>query len=151
MKVVLLQDVKNLGKKEQLVNVSDGYARNYLFPRKLAAEATSGKLKELEEKKNAEMIKKDKEKQAAKELADKLGKLEVNFKVKAGENGKLFGSITSKDVADAIKSQHKTEIDKKKIVLHDAIKALGTYKVEIKVYPEISALINVKVEEQRGV
>ncbi|HOS68865.1 MAG TPA: 50S ribosomal protein L9 [Bacillota bacterium] len=151
MKVVLLQDVKDLGKKEQLVNVSDGYARNYLFPRKLAAEATSGKLKELEEKKNAEMIKKDKEKQAAKELADKLGKLEVNFKVKAGENGKLFGSITSKDVADAIKSQHKTEIDKKKIVLHDAIKALGTYKVEIKVYPEISALINVKVEEQRGV
>ncbi|HQI17423.1 MAG TPA: 50S ribosomal protein L9, partial [Bacillota bacterium] len=141
MKVVLLQDVKDLGKKEQLVNVSDGYARNYLFPRKLAAEATSGKLKELEEKKNAEMIKKDKEKQAAKELADKLGKLEVNFKVKAGENGKLFGSITSKDVADAIKSQHKTEIDKKKIVLHDAIKALGTYKVEIKVYPEISALI----------
>ena len=151
MKVVLLQDVKDLGKKEQLVNVSDGYARNYLFPRKLAAEATSGKLKELEEKKNAEKIKKDKEKQAAKELADKLGKLEVNFKVKAGENGKLFGSITSKDVADAIKSQHKTEIDKKKIVLHDAIKALGTYKVEIKVYPEISALINVKVEEQRGV
>ncbi|HRU40522.1 MAG TPA: 50S ribosomal protein L9 [Candidatus Diapherotrites archaeon] len=151
MKVVLLQDVKDLGKKEQLVNVSDGYARNYLFPRKLAAEATSGKLKELEEKKNAEMIKKDKEKQAAKELADKLGKLEVNFKVKAGENGKLFGSITSKDVADALKSQHKTEIDKKKIVLHDAIKALGTYKVEIKVYPEISALINVKVEEQRGV
>jgi len=151
MKVVLLQDVKNLGKKEQLVNVSDGYARNYLFPRKLAAEATSGKLKELEEKKNAEKIKKDKEKQAAKELADKLGKLEVNFKVKAGENGKLFGSITSKDVADAIKSQHKTEIDKKKIVLHDAIKALGTYKVEIKVYPEISAVINVKVEEQRGV
>ncbi|MBP7073398.1 MAG: 50S ribosomal protein L9 [Clostridia bacterium] len=151
MKVVLLQDVKDLGKKEQLVNVSDGYARNYLFPRKLAAEATSGKLKELEEKKNAEMIKKDKEKQAAKELADKLGKMEVNFKVKAGENGKLFGSITSKDVADALKSQHKTEIDKKKIVLHDAIKALGTYKVEIKVYPEISALINVKVEEQRGV
>jgi len=151
MKVVLLQDVKNLGKKEQLVNVSDGYARNYLFPRKLAAEATSGKLKELEEKKNSEIIKKDKEKQAAKELADKLEKLEVNFKVKAGENGKLFGSITSKDVADALKSQHKTEIDKKKIVLHDAIKALGTYKVEIKVYPEISALINVKVEEQRGV
>ncbi len=151
MKVVLLQDVKNLGKKEQLVNVSDGYARNYLFPRKLAAEATSGKLKELEEKKNSEIVKKDKEKQAAKELADKLEKLEVNFKVKAGENGKLFGSITSKDVADALKSQHKTEIDKKKIVLHDAIKALGTYKVEIKVYPEISALINVKVEEQRGV
>lgn len=151
MKVVLLQDVKNLGKKEQLVNVSDGYARNYLFPRKLALEATSGKLKELEEKKNSEIKKKDKEKQEAKELAAKIGKLVVNFNVKAGENGKLFGSITSKDVADAVKSQHKIEIDKKKVVLHDAIKALGTYQVEIKVYPEISAVINVKVEEQGGV
>lgn len=150
MKVVLLQDVKNLGKKEQLVNVSDGYARNYLFPRKLALEATSGKLKELEEKKNSEVKKKDKEKQEAKELAAKIGKLVVNFNVKAGENGKLFGSITSKDVADAVKSQHKIEIDKKKVVLHDAIKALGTYQVEIKVYPEISAVINVKVEEQGG-
>ena len=150
MKVVLLQDVKDLGKKEQLVNVSDGYARNYLFPRKLALEATSGKLKELEEKKNSEVKKKDKEKQEAKELAAKIGKLVVNFNVKAGENGKLFGSITSKDVADAVKSQHKIEIDKKKVVLHDAIKALGTYQVEIKVYPEISAVINVKVEEQGG-
>ena len=150
MKVVLLQDVKNLGKKEQLVNVSDGYARNYLFPKKLAIEATSGKLKELEEKKNSEVKKKDKEKQEAKELAAKIGKLVVNFNVKAGENGKLFGSITSKDVADAVKSQHKIEIDKKKVVLHDAIKALGTYQVEIKVYPEISAVINVKVEEQGG-
>ena len=148
MKVVLLQDVKDLGKKEELVNVSDGYARNYLFPRKLAVEATSGKLKELEEKKNFEMKKKEKERQAAKELADKLGKLEINFKVKAGENGKLFGSITGKDVADAIKSQHKIDIDKKKVVLHDAIKALGTYQVEIKVYPEISAEINVKVAEE---
>lgn len=151
MKVVLLQDVKNLGKKEQLVNVSDGYARNYLFPRKLALEATSGKLKELEEKKNSQMKKKDKEKQEAKKLAVKLGELVINFHVKAGENGKLFGSITSKDVADAIKSQHKIEIDKKKVVLHDAIKALGTYQVEIKVYPEISAVINVKVEDQGGI
>ena len=148
MKVVLLQDVKDLGKKEQLVNVSDGYARNYLFPKKLAVEATSGKLKELEQKKNSEMKKKDKEKQAARELADKLNKSEISFKVKAGENGKLFGSITSKDVADAVKAQLKIEIDKKKIVLHDAIKSLGTYPVEIKVYPEISAEINVKVVDE---
>ena len=151
MKVVLLQDVKNLGKKDQLVNVSDGYARNYLLPRKLALEATSGKLKELQEKKVSQIKKKDNEKQEAKDLAVKIGKLVINFHVKAGENGKLFGSITSKDVADAIKSQHKIEIDKKKVVLHDAIKALGTYEVEIKIYPEVSALINVKVEEQGGV
>ncbi|MGI6584964.1 MAG: 50S ribosomal protein L9 [Gracilibacteraceae bacterium] len=148
MKVVLLQDVKGLGKKEQLVNVSDGYARNYLFPRKLAAEATPGKIKELEQKKKSEIRKKDKEKQAARELADKLNKSEISFKVKAGENGKLFGSITSKDVADAVKAQLKIEIDKKKVVLHDVIKALGTYPVEIKVYPEISAEINVKVVDE---
>jgi large subunit ribosomal protein L9 len=148
MKVVLLQDVKDLGKKEDLVNVSDGYARNFLFPRKLAAEATTGKLKEIEDKQYSKKLRKDREQQAAKELADKLGKLEVSFKTKAGENGKLFGSITSKDVADAIKSQHKIEVDKKKVVLHDAIKALGAYQVEIKVYPEISAKINVKVVEE---
>jgi len=148
MKVVLLQDVKDLGKKEDLVSVSDGYARNFLFPRKLAAEATTGKLKELEDKQHSKKLRKDREMQAAKELAGKLGKLEVSFRTKAGENGKLFGSITSKDVADAIKSQHKIEVDKKKVVLHDAIKSIGTYQVEIKVYPEISAKINVKVDEE---
>lgn len=147
MKVVLLQDVKDLGKKGDLVNASDGYARNFLFPRKLAVEATAGKLKEIEDKRSSERNKKEKELLAAKELADKLSKIEISFKTKAGENGKLFGSITGKDVADAIKAQHKIEIDKKKVVLHDAIKALGTYQVEIKVYPEVSAKINIKVVE----
>ncbi len=148
MKVVLLQDVKDLGKKGELVNASDGYARNYLFPRKLAVEATAGKLKELEDKKSSEKNRKEKELSAAKELADKISKVEIIFKTKAGENGKLFGSITGKDVADALKSQHKIEVDKKKVVLHDAIKALGTYQVEIKVYPEVSAKINIKVVEE---
>ena len=148
MKVVLLQDVKDLGKKGELVNASDGYARNFLFPRKLAVEATTGRLKEIEDKKASLLNRKEKELSAAKELAGKLGKLEINFKTKAGENGKLFGSITSKDVAEAIKAQHKIEVDKKKIVLHDAIKALGTYQVEIKIYPEVSAKVNVKVVEE---
>ncbi|HWR61724.1 MAG TPA: 50S ribosomal protein L9 [Clostridia bacterium] len=148
MKVVLLQDVKDLGRKGELVNASDGYARNFLFPRKLAVEATTGKLKEIEDKKAAEKNRKEKELSAAKELADKLSKLEVLFRTKAGENGKLFGSITGKDVAEAIKAQHKIEVDKKKVVLHEAIKALGTYQVEIKVYPEVSTKINVKVVEQ---
>lgn len=147
MKVVLLQDVKDLGKKGELVNASDGYARNFLFPRKLAVEATAGKLKEIEDKKSSEKNKKEKELSAAKELAAKINKLEISFKTKAGENGKLFGSITGKDVADALKAQHNIEVDKKKIVLHDAIKALGTYQVEIKVYPEVSAKINIKVVE----
>lgn len=148
MKVVLLQDVKDLGKKGELVNASDGYARNFLFPRKLAVEATAGKLKEIEDKKSSERNRKEMELKAAKELADKLNKVEISFKTKAGENGKLFGSITGKDIADAIKSQHKLEVDKKKIVLHDAIKALGTYQVEIKVYPEVSAKVSVKVIEE---
>lgn len=148
MKVVLTQDVKDLGKKGELVNASDGYARNFLFPRKLAVEATTGKLKEIEDKKASEKNRKEKELSSAKELADKLSKLEIVFRTKAGENGKLFGSITAKDVAEAIKSQHKTEVDKKKVVMHDAIKALGTYQVEIKVYPEVSAKISVKVIEQ---
>lgn len=148
MKVVLLQDVKDLGKKGELVNASDGYARNFLFPRKLAVEATAGRLKEIEDKKSSEKNKKEKELKAAKELADRLSKVEISFKSKAGENGKLFGSITSKDVADAIKAQQKIVVDKKKIVLHDAIKTLGTYQVEIKVYPEVSAKINVKVIEE---
>lgn len=148
MKIVLLQDVKDLGKKGDLVNASDGYARNFLFPRNLAVEATAGKLKEIEDKKSSEKNRKEKEQKAAKELADRISKLEISFKTKAGENGKLFGSITGKDVADAIKAQHKIEIDKKKVVLHDAIKALGTYQVEIKVYPEISAKININVVEE---
>jgi large subunit ribosomal protein L9 len=148
MKVVLTQDVKDLGKKGELVNASDGYARNFLFPRKLAVEATTGKLKEIEDKKASEKNRKEKELSSAKELADKLSKLEIVFRTKAGENGKLFGSITAKDVAEAIKAQHKIEVDKKKVVLHDAIKALGTYQVEIKVYPEVSAKISVKVIEQ---
>ncbi|HOR86300.1 MAG TPA: 50S ribosomal protein L9 [Bacillota bacterium] len=148
MRVVLLQDVKNLGKKDQLINVSDGYARNFLIPKKLAVEATAGKLKEIEDRKESGQKKKEKELQLAKELADKISKLEISLKTKAGENGKLFGSITGKDIAEAIKSQHNMEVDKKKVVLHDAIKALGTYQVEIKVYPEISAKINVKVAEE---
>lgn len=148
MKVVLLQDVKDLGKKGELVNASDGYARNFLFPRKLAVEATSGRLKEIEDKKSSEKNKKEMELKAAKELADRLSKIEISFKSKAGENGKLFGSITGKDVADAIKAQQKIVVDKKKVVLHDAIKTLGTYQVEIKVYPEVSAKVNVKVIEE---
>ncbi len=148
MKVVLLQDVKNLGKKDQLVNTSDGYARNFLFPRKLAVEATPGKLKEIEGKKETEQKKKEKELQGAKELAERLGKSEIEFRTKAGENGKLFGSITGKDIADAIKSQLNIEVDKRKVVLQEAIKTLGKHQVEIKVYPEISAKINVKVAEE---
>lgn len=145
MKVILLQDVKDLGKKDSVVNVSDGYARNFLFPRKAAIEASEGGLKTIADKNNSVINKKNKEVQAAKDLAERISKIEVSIKAKTGDNGKLFGSITNKDIAEIIKSQHKIEIDKKKIVLNDAIKTIGTYQAEIKVYPEISAKINVIV------
>lgn len=148
MKVILLQDVKDLGKKDSIVNVSDGYARNFLFPKKVAVEASEGALKTIADKKSSLQNKKNMELQAAKELADKLNKVEVNIKTKTGDNGKLFGSITNKDIAELIKSQHKIEIDKKKIVLNDTIKAVGTYQAEIKVYPEVSAKVKVIVSAE---
>ncbi len=144
MKVILLQDVKDLGKRDAVVNVSDGYARNFLFPRKLALEASEGAMKTIADKKSSEANKKNMEVKAAKELADKLNKVEVTIKAKTGENGKLFGSITNKDIADIIKNEHKITLDKKKIAI-DAIKAVGVYQAEIKVYPEISAKVKITV------
>lgn len=145
MKVILLQDVKDLGKRDAIVNVSDGYARNFLFPKKLAVEASEGALKTIADKKSSEANKKNMELQAAKDLADKLNKIEVNIKTKTGDNGRLFGSITNKDIAEIIKSQHKIDIDKKKIVLADNIKATGTYQAEIKVYPEVTAKVKINI------
>ena len=128
MKVILLQDVKKIGKKGDVINTSDGYARNYLFPRKLAEEATDSNLHILNNKKENERKQK-----LAKELKGK----ELKLTVKTGENNKLFGAITSKDVAELIKSQYKVEVEKKKIVM-DTIKLAGTYDIEVKLYPEVS-------------
>ena len=148
MKVILKQDVKGLGKEEDMVNVSDGYARNYLFPRGLAAEANAGNINIMNTKKKAEKTKKDRELAQARELAEKLGNITVVIKTKSGENGKLFGSITSKDIADGLKSGHNIDIDKKKIVLPDPIKNLGTTQVEVKLYPEVSARIAGKTVQE---
>ncbi len=144
MKVILKQDVKGLGKMEDLVNVSDGYARNYLFPRGLAAEANAGNINVMNTKKQAEKSKRDRELAHAKELALKVKETVVVIKSKSGENGKLFGSITSKDISDKLKSDFNIDIDKKKIVLPDPIKSLGTTEVEVKLYPEVSAKLTVK-------
>ncbi|AEY64368.1 MULTISPECIES: 50S ribosomal protein L9 [Eubacteriales] len=146
MKVILKQDVKGLGKKEQMVEASDGYARNFLLPRGLAVEATSSNVNIMKTKKEAEAQKKDREISQAKELAKKIKDITVTLKVKAGENGKLFGSITSKDVAEALKSQQKLDIDKKKLVMPDSLKAVGTFEVEVKLYPEINSKFTVKIE-----
>ena len=146
MKVVLLQDVKDIGKKDQVVNVSDGYARNFLLPRKLAKEATASVMNEVKTKESAKAHHKREEVKAANELKAKLDGKEVTIKAKAGKEGKLFGAVTSKDVAAALKAQHKIDIDKKKIVMKD-IKTFSRVDAEIKIYPEIQAKITVIVEE----
>ena len=147
MKVILKSDIKGVGKKDDVINVADGYARNYLFPRKLAVLATEGNLISLKEKNDAQRFKKQSEYGEARELAKKLSKLSVTFKVKTGENGRLFGSITSKDIAEKIKSEFGIEVDKKKIVLDEAIKSAGVYDLEVKVYPEVISKIKVEVIE----
>lgn len=146
MQVILLQDVKGVGKAGDVAKVSDGYARNMLLPRKLAKEATSANLKEME-KSNAksEAMKADKMARA-KAQADEMKSVKVVIKTKGGEGGRLFGSITSKDIADALQQQHGIEVDKRKFVLDSPIKQIGDYMVEIKLYPEVTAKCRVIVE-----
>lgn len=144
MKVILMADVKGQGKKGDLINVSDGYAKNFLLPKGLAKIADKSAINELEGKKSAAAYHKNQEELRAKELADKLEGKKVTFKAKSGENGKLFGSITAQDVANEIKMQLHLEVDKKKIQL-ESIKALGTTDAVVKIYPGISAKVKVEV------
>ena len=148
MKVILTQDVKSLGKKNQLINVSDGYARNFLFKKKLAIEADAKNLNIMKDKIQSDNSKRDRELIEANILKSKLEDKEVKMEMLAGENGKLFGSITTKDIADAIKKQHKTEIDKRKIHLDEPIKSIGTTNVAIKVHSDVSISINIVVTEK---
>ena len=146
MKVILTQDVKDLGKKDSMVDVSDGHARNYLFPRKLAIQANAGNMNIMKQKNAAEKDKKNKEISAANELVSKLAEITVTLKAKGGENGKLFGSITNKEISETLSEQFKLDIDKKKIHLEDHIKTVGTFEVDVKVYPEIVGKLKVVVE-----
>ncbi len=147
MKVLLLADVKGQGKKDQIVEVSDGYARNFLFPKKLAMAADAKVMSEAKSKEESRQFKLKEEKAAAKALADKLSALTVRIGASSGGDGRLYGSITSKDIAEQLKAQHKIDIDKRKLVLSENIKSFGTYEVEVKVYPEISAKLKVTVAE----
>ena len=144
MKVILLQDVKKMGKKGDVIEASDGYARNYLFPRKLAEEATANALHVVNAKKENERKKKLAELEAAQKLAAELKGKEVTINAKAGDNGRLFGAITNKDVAEAINSEFNLSIDKKKVVVN-TIKVDGTYEVEVKLYPEVSTKMKVNI------
>ena len=147
MKVLLLADVKGQGKKDQIVEVSDGYARNFLFPKKLAVAADARVMSEAKSKEEARQFKLKEEKAAAKALADKLSTLTVRINASSGGDGRLYGSITSKDIAEKLKEQHKIDIDKRKLVLQENIKSYDTYEVDVKVYPEISAKLKVTVSE----
>ena len=148
MIVILNKDVKGSGKAGDVVKVSDGYARNMLIPKGLATEATQGNIRHLEKQKAIAAEKKAEEKAAAKKQAEKIGKLTVTIKTKAGDGGKIFGSITSKDIAEGLKSQHGIEVDKKKIQLSSPIKQTGEMSVDIKLYSEVSAELKVKVEAE---
>ncbi|WMM24678.1 50S ribosomal protein L9 [Tissierella sp. MB52-C2] len=147
MKVILMKDIKGLGKAGDLVNAKDGYARNFLLPKGDAIEATPTNLKKWEEEKAEQAQKKAEENKAALELKKKIESITVVIKGKSGEGGKLFGSITSKDIADGLKAQHKIDIDRRKIELKDNIKSLGNTQVDVRVYAEILAKLNVSVKE----
>lgn len=147
MKVILLQDVKSQGKKDQIIEVSDGYARNFLFPKKLAAEATADVINSRKIADAAAKRRADIEKQAALELKSQLENMIVTLKAKAGTGGRLFGSVTTKEIADALKAQYKIDIEKNKFTIENPIKAFGTYEVKVKLYPEISGIVKVKVVE----
>ena len=147
MKIILLQDEKKLGKKGQTIEVSEGYARNYILPKKIGVEATSKNMNDLklqkanEEKKAAEQL------QAAKDLAEVLATKQVVVKIKAGEGGRTFGSVSSKEIAVACEEQHGIEIDKKKIQLTESLKSFGSYEVNVKLHPQVTAKLTVKVTE----
>lgn len=147
MKVILLQDVKSLGKKGEVVNVSDGYARNMILPKKLGVEATGKNLNDLKlQNKHAEKVAAE-NLAAAKQLAEDLKDKIVEVKIKAGEGGRTFGSVSTKEIAAAVKDQLNLELDKKKMVLNDPIKALGTYEVSLKLHAKVTGTLRVKVTE----
>lgn len=148
MKVILTQDVKGQGKKGQVINVSDGYARNFLLAKGLATEATKSNLNDLKGKQESAEYKIKTDTEEAKKLAEQMKELVVDLKAKAGDNGKLFGSITSKDVAEALTNQHHIKLDKKKFVLPDGIKTLGVTEVTVKLYTGITGTLRVNVEKQ---
>ena len=148
MKVILTQDVKSQGKKGDLINVSDGYARNFLLPKGLAVEASKQALNELEGKNAAQQFHKNMEEQKAHNIADRLKEVTVKLTAKAGNGGRLFGSITSKDVAKALEEQTGIKVDKRKIDLPDGIKSCGTTEVKVQLYPQIYGTFKVSVTEE---
>lgn len=149
MKIILLEDVKKLGKKGEVIEVSDGYARNYVLPKKLGVEASGKNMNDLKlQKANKEKIEKE-NLEAAKVMAEQMEKDQVVVSIKSGEGGKTFGSVSSREIAQSYKEQCGKEIDKKKIVLPEPIKSLGVYEVSVKLHPSVTGKLKVKVTEMQ--
>lgn len=148
MKVILKKDVKGLGKKEQMVEVSDGYAKNFLFPKGVAVLANATNVNIMKTKKASEEMKKEKEIANAKQIAKELENITLEIKAKSGGAGRLFGSITSKDVVSKLKKDFKIDIDKRKLNMHDSIKTLGEHDIDVKLYANINGKLKVRVIEE---
>lgn len=148
MKVILLDNIKGVGKKDEVINASDGYARNFLFPKKLAVEANAENMSKLKNKMDSAKHKKDVEKEKAEQIARKMKEITVKIKVKAGDNGRIFGGVTSKEISESLSEQFKISIDKKKIVLNETIKNLGTFNVQVKLFEGITENLKINVVEK---
>lgn len=148
MKVILKQDVHNLGKKNEMVNANDGYAKNFLIPKGLAMEANASAVNEMQMRQNAEKSKKENELNSAKKLQDRIKGVSLTFISKSGDNGKLFGSITSKDISEKLKKTYKVTVDKRKIIMPEAIKSVGTHEIEIKLHAGVSSILKVIVASE---
>lgn len=145
MKVILLDNIKGVGKKDEIINANDGYARNFLFPKKLAVEANAENLGKLKNKQDSFQHKRNVEKENAEEIAKKLKDITLTIKVKAGDNGRIFGGVTSKEISENLKQQYKIEVDKKKIVLNETIKNLGVVNVPVKLFEGVTGELKVNV------
>ncbi len=148
MKVILLQDIKNVGKKDEIINANDGYARNFLFPKNLAIESTKDNLLKLQAKKDSQKHKKNLEIEEFKKQAEKIKDITLEIKVKAGANGKIFGGVTSKEISEELKKQYKMEIDKKKINLKETIKNVGKFSIDIKFGEGVSAKLTLDIKPE---
>ena len=145
MKVILKADIKGVGKRDEVINASDGYARNFLFPKNLAVEANAENVSKLKAKQDSNAFKKSQEKEEAEKIADRLSKILLKIRVKSGTNGKIFGGVSSKEIAENLEKQYQIKIDKKKIDLKDAIKTLGIFNVDIKLFEGVVGCVKVNV------
>ena len=145
MKVILKADIKGVGKKDQIVNAADGYARNYLFPKNLAVPADTGNMNNLKAKNESIAFRKEEDLKEAKEIAEKLKKITLKFRVKAGDNGKLFGGVTAKEISEALKKEYNISVDKKKILLNETIKNVGVTKVDLKLNEGVMATVSIMI------